>query len=116
MVVAARTFVDVLNDLNEGGTVAELTEALTKLMGDIQQAGKGGSLVLTLDFKPTGKGSQIEIKDSIRAKPPKSASGTTVLFVNDDHVLVRKDPRQPELTGLRRPADVTKITRSQEAQ
>lgn len=109
--MAERGFIEVLRDLNEGDTVTEADAALAKLMGEIRESGKGGSLTLILEFKPTGKGRQIEIKDGIKVKPPKAASGTTVLFVNDKNELVRKDPRQPDLPNLRK---VTAIDRKSE--
>jgi hypothetical protein len=94
--------VGTLKELRQGGAVVELSEALADLVTAVRATGSKGSMVITLTVAPAAKGevNALLIEDSVKLKLPRSSRGATILFANNDGVLSRKDPRQPELVGL----------------
>lgn len=111
--MAERNFVDTLKDIRHGDVIGELGAELADLVGAVRATGLGGMLTLSIRVKPASKGdvSALVLEDEIKVKLPKLPRGATILFATDENLLQRQDPRQPELTGLRKPADVRSITR-----
>lgn len=108
-------FMDTLKEIRGGAIVGELGAELQQLVSEVRATGKAGRIVLTLDVKPVKKGGEhtMLIEDDIKVKPPKYEREGTILYATDANELSRKDPRQPELTGLR---DVRKPAPAQERQ
>lgn len=104
-------FVSTLKELRAGGALDDLNDTLTDLVATVRATGRPGKLTLTLSVK-AGKGNanQLMVDDTIAVKKPVKETETTIFFATDENVLQRNDPRQPELTGLRRPADVRNMT------
>lgn len=96
-------FMDTLKEIRGGAIVSELGDELQQLVADVRATGKAGRIVLTLDVKPVKKGGEhtMLIEDDIKVKPPKHEREGTILYATEDNELSRKDPRQPELKGLR---------------
>lgn len=95
-------FVATLAMLRDGALMSELDAALAGLVEVVKTSDKGGKLVLTLDITPSKKGRQmLFVGDTVVIKPPKIERDETLVFATDDNTLSRRDPRQPELQGLR---------------
>lgn len=99
----SRTFIDVLRDVRQGASAAELSEQMTALVAAVRNTGRPGKLTLTLVVKPASKGdvTTLMVDDQVVVKMPALDRGTTVFFSNAENILTRNDPRQPELSGLR---------------
>jgi hypothetical protein len=113
----AQSFVDVLKELRGGQAIDDLTEEMESLVEAIRQSGRGGKLTLTITAKPASKGSisTLMLDAAIAVKKPIKDTESTIFYATDENVLQRNDPRQPELTGLRRPAEVRTMKDAKEA-
>jgi len=102
--VVKRTLSDVMKDLRHGEVDMDAGIALSDLVQAVRETGRGGVLRLELKVQPVqkGNGEQVVVTDVIKVKKPEPQNGTTVLFTTEENVLARKDPRQPELSGLRK--------------
>lgn len=98
-----RLFLNTVAELREGASVDELGESLQKLVAAVRASGRKGTLTYKIEIKPAAKGSSnaLNIEDVITIKEPQAERGSTFLFAAEDNTLSRRDPRQPELTGLR---------------
>lgn len=101
-------FITTLRDLRQGLALDDLGDQLVGLVAHVRSTGRAGKLTLTLTVKPASKGNTdvLAIEDAVTVKLPKAETGSTILYATSDNQLSRKDPRQPELSGLR---DVTPI-------
>lgn len=95
-----RPFNDTINSLRYGTLHDDLTNEFNHLVNTCASTGKMGELHLKLKLKP-GKGGQIEVIDEIVVKSPKEDNGTTIMFATPEGNLVREDPRQLQIDGLR---------------
>lgn len=96
--MSARPFMDFLREHRNGATHDELSDALQSLVAAVVEEGKGGTLTLTVSIKPMGRDSgALEVGTEIKAKPPKSAPGTSIFFPTPENNLHRQDPRQQAL-------------------
>lgn len=95
-----RPFTDTLNALRFGTLTDDLTKALTELTQKVAETHKSGELTLKLSLKP-GKGGQIEVFDDIKVKAPKEERGSSIMFASPEGNLMREDPRQMQIEGLR---------------
>lgn len=107
----AQSFLEVLKELRGGSAIDDLTEEMAGLTAAIRESGRAGKLTLTISVKPASKGSvsTLLLDAAITVKRPVKESESTIFYATDDNVLQRNDPRQPELSGLRRPADVRNL-------
>lgn len=99
-------FLDMVTELENGGAVTELAQALTGLIADVQLHGRAGTLVLAIKATPKANSPQILISHDIKVTPPKPEREVTILYADKEHRLSRRDPRQPQLKGL---AEVTPL-------
>lgn len=95
-----KPFTDTLVALRFGTLNDDLSEALNELVTKCDATGKGGELKLTIKLKP-GKGGQIEVFDDIQVKAPKEERGSSIMFATPEGNLIREDPRQLSIDGLR---------------
>ena len=95
-----RQFTDVLPQLRFGTLNDDLGEALNLLTQKCDSTGKAGTLTLVLKLKP-GKGGQLEIFDDIKVSMPKEEKGSSIMFATPEGNLIREDPRQMTIDGLR---------------
>lgn len=108
-----RPFTDFLQEHRHGELHGEVSAALNDLVQAVTGIGKSGSLTLTITIEPAGTNhEQVLVKDDVVVKQPKPARESAICFVDDEGNLSRRDPRQPELPGLRtvasRPASEAK--------
>lgn len=99
--MAQRPFPQVLNELRYGEVVQELTDKLNELVKAVENTRKGGEIVLKLKLVPTKSNGAIDIIDTIKASIPELPKGSSLFFATVEGNLVRNNPNQPELTGLR---------------
>jgi hypothetical protein len=92
-------FQETILQINNGATVAELSEALEKVVAAVRMAGKAGSVTLTLKVAPASKGSTdvLMVESQVRTKLPEPERGISIFYATDDNHLVRNDPRQIQL-------------------
>ena len=90
---------DVIRDLRGGLFVANATEELAALVERIQDSGKKGSLTITLELTPSGKGNRImHVKPKLTVKmPPKPDTDEAAIFYVERGQLLRDDPNQTKL-------------------
>jgi|LGVF01.2.fsa_nt_gb hypothetical protein len=92
-----RDFKDTLKELRAGSCETEATEKLNKLVEGCVKTGKKGTFTLKLTVTP--KGAQVIVKDDIKAPVPEHEAQPTLMFVDGDNNLVRRNPMQPNLPG-----------------
>lgn len=99
----ARQFLDTLRDIRQGAVIDELGEELAELVQAVRETGRRGELTFTLTVRPASKGNVdvLALEDSVKVKRPKPERGTSIVYAQPDGSLSRRDPRQPEMTGLR---------------
>ena len=92
-------FQETILQINNGATVAELSEALERVVAAVRMAGKAGSITLTLKVAPASKGSTdvLMIESQVRTKLPEPERGISIFYATDDNRLVRNDPKQQQL-------------------
>jgi hypothetical protein len=112
-----QTFIDTLKNIRSGEAVDDLSEQMTGLVAAVRASGRAGKLTLVITVKPASKGNvnTLMVDDAITVKKPLKETETTIFFSTDTNELQRNDPRQPELTGLRRPAEVHNMNDVREA-
>lgn len=105
---AGSDFVSTLGMLRGGVVLPELDNALTELVGAVKATGKPGSITLTLSVAPAKGGgtNMLFVGDVVAVKPPKIDREQTLVFATDDNTLSRRDPRQPDLPGVRDQGEV----------
>ena len=97
------TFTTTLRELRGGVALLDLSEALADLVVAVRGSGMKGALLLKITVAPASKGADnntLILEDEVIVKRPKAPRGATVLFADNDNILSRRDPRQPELKGL----------------
>lgn len=90
---------EILMQLNSGGTVEELREALKEANRLVKQT--GGKAVITLEFHVSKNGDRgVIIKDVVKKRLPRSESENTMFFTDDEGSLFRRDPAQAEMSEI----------------
>ncbi len=90
-----------LNSLRYGLLMDELSLKLEDCVKAATETGKMATLTLNLKIKPEAQGAQIFITDEIKTKIPTLAKEATIFFPEDSGNLLRSDPRQTTLPGLK---------------
>jgi hypothetical protein len=99
-----RNFSDILREVRGGKADDELGDHLRELCEAVAATNKGGALTLTLTIKPNGPNAVL-VEDAVKMKAPEAAASATLFFVDEDHNLTRRDPRQLTLSELREVED-----------
>jgi hypothetical protein len=92
-------FQETILQINNGTTLAELSEELSKVVAAVRETGKAGAITLTLKVLPASKGSTdvLMVESQVKSKLPERDRGMTVFYATDDNRLVRNDPKQQML-------------------
>jgi hypothetical protein len=98
-----RPFSEFLHLQRAGALQVELGEALNEVVEAVNETGKAGKVTLTVSVKPIGKSThgQLLVTDTVKVSKPEGERGESIFFADDDHNLVRDNPNQPEIPGLR---------------
>lgn len=107
MNIKGKPLTDTLGEIEGGAFLAEVTEELYNTVVAVMETRKPGKLKITLDIKPTGKGT-INLDAEFEAKKPEHDRPTTTFFVGRDYSLQRKDPNQPDLPLTAVPDDAAR--------
>jgi hypothetical protein len=77
----------------------DIGEEVSELARAVRDTGKKGTLTVTFTISPAGRntGGQIKIEDKVVTKLPKADVADTLMYVDSDGRLARRDPRQPNL-------------------
>lgn len=103
-----RPFTEVLAELGEGSTLAEISEAFWDVIQRVQETAKAGSVTLHLAIGFDGQG-RLVVKDEVKQKLPEFSRPETRFFIDKEGNASRRDPNQPALPG------VTKLHGNREA-
>jgi hypothetical protein len=89
-------FQETIVQINNGAAVAELSDALAKVVAAVRETGKSGSILLTLKVAPASKvNSEVLLVESqVKTKLPEPERGMTIFYATDNNLLVRNDPKQ----------------------
>ncbi len=92
-------FPETILQMNNGATVAELSDALEKVVAAVRAAGKSGAITLTVKVSPASKGATdvLMVESQVKTRLPEPDRGMTVFFATEDNRLVRNDPKQQML-------------------
>ena len=106
-------FLSLVPELRQGDTQLELHSRLLDLVEQVTSMGRPGELHLKLKVEPPARaGGPISVIDEVVLKAPKTGKESTVLFVDaKTKQLTRRDPRQPKLPDMEKPADVRSFSR-----
>jgi len=94
-------FLHTLSTLRYGQTQYELSEELHNAVRRAIYTGKVAEITLKLKIKPEANGAQVFITDEIKSKIPQFTREQTILFPTPEGNLIREDPRQTTLPGIR---------------
>lgn len=99
--VQVRPFAAFLQE--HGNTHDDLSVALQELVVAVAKHGKSGTLMLKLTVKPAAKGMEhvLSVMDQITVKAPAGERAERIFYSDEHGNLTRRDPRQPELPGMR---------------
>ena len=109
--MGTRPFVDTLREIEFGHLLDELADAQQQVVDAVMETGKKGQITITLNYNPEGQG-QITIASDLKKKVPQLPRGKSLFFVTPERNLTRQDPRQIEITGLRKVEDTNTEARS----
>lgn len=98
--MAVRPITDVLRDLRYGEALEEANTKFNELVKAVENAGRPGEFIMKIKLKPSTAGA-IEVTDEITIKTPAEMKGTSLFFPTVEGNLVKNDPRQSELPGLK---------------
>ena len=92
-------FPETILQMHNGATVAELSDALEKVVAAVRAAGKSGAITLTVKVSPASKGATdvLMVESQVKTRLPEPDRGMTVFFATEDNRLVRNDPKQQML-------------------
>lgn len=92
--------VEVIQTLDNGGTVEELKEAFAKVSQAVIDTGNAGMVTLEIEFKKNGKKSKaLSVIDKIKVKMPKIEKDPTTFYATEEG-LTRRNPDQGMLAGV----------------
>lgn len=94
-------FLYTLGTLRYGETQKELSEELHTAVQRAIDTGKVAEITLKIKIKPEANGAQVFITDEIKSKIPQFARSQTILFPTPEGNLIREDPRQMSIPGLK---------------
>ncbi len=88
-------FLATLQNHDGGACLSDLSEELRKVTEAVLLTGKPGALTLKLTLKPAGQAAvAVVMEDEITSKLPKVHKRASIHFVDDQHNLLRDNPRQ----------------------
>jgi len=100
-VAGTKPFGTFLQEQRGGGLTTELGRELAKVVKGVIDHGKKGVLTLEISVAPGKVDSTLVITDKVTPKVPQADRPAALFFADDDGNLSRRDPRQPQLEGLR---------------
>lgn len=98
-----RPFADFLRELQKGSTHEELSQGLQRVVAGIADTGKKGEVLLKISLAPAVKGNNqhLVVRSEVVIKAPSIERQPSLFFADRNANLVRNNPDQPEIPGLR---------------
>jgi hypothetical protein len=97
-----RPFAAILNDIRGGDVADQAAELMQELVAAVREHGKKGELVLKIAVEPMkGNPDALSVSGDVTSKPPRPTPVAAIFFADTDGNLLRDDPRQIALPGLR---------------
>ncbi|MFI6814457.1 hypothetical protein ACIBG7_18745 [Nonomuraea sp. NPDC050328] len=97
-----RPFADILRDIRNGQVANDAADALQDCVEAVRETGKKGQVVLTITIEPLkGSDHALTVSGDVNLKSPRPTPAAAVFFADQDYNLVRDDPRQTTIPGLR---------------
>jgi hypothetical protein len=97
-----RPFASFLQEVQNGRTHDELSEAFRDLITAVTETGKGGKLTFTVDVKPMKGGDGVlVITDTFTAKKPTHDRKTSLFYADDNGNLSKENPNQLTFEGIK---------------
>lgn len=90
------TFIRMVQGLAYGEAVADFDAALAQVIEAANEHQKHGELTVTIKVVPQGD-NQFTIENTYKTKVPQKDRHGTIMYLQGDGSLGRRDPRQPEL-------------------
>lgn len=94
-------FTHALGHLEFGLTSDEIDQKLHEAIKAAQHTGKNAEVTVKLTVKPSTSGVQVFIVADIKAKIPRLPREQTIFFPTEDGNLLRNDPRQNNVPGMK---------------
>lgn len=88
-----------LHLIREGELAREIDDAIREATEAARSTNKTATVSLKLKIKPKSH-NQIIVRDDLKVVLPEPEKEDTTLFVTDDNMLSRRDPRQPKLPTM----------------
>ena len=95
-----------LSAMEKGRLVADLSDAVDKVVQASIETGKAGAITLKLKIKATDEESLV-IEADLKETMPTPARGSNVFFVDEDGSLTRISPQQPSLFEIEKSGEKT---------
>lgn len=103
-----RPFADVLRDIRAGEVSDAAATSMQQLVAAVREHGKKGTLTITVVVEPMKNNeSALAVSGEVTLKAPREAPRAAIFFADGDGNLLRDDPRQIALPGLRRVDTIT---------
>lgn len=97
-----RPFAAILQDIRAGQVSEEAAAAMQKLVSAVQEHGKKGTLTLQITVEPMkGNETALAVAGRVTLKAPEPAPKAAIFFADTSGNLLRDDPRQAAIPGLR---------------
>lgn len=94
------TIVNVLSRADHGLLLDDLNNRLEDVTAAVLRTGAKGKITIQIDLSKTkGMNTGVEVRTTFKATAPEPVRPSDLYFADDEGMLSRKDPRQPELPG-----------------
>lgn len=103
----SNAFTRMLQELNKGATVGDLSEAMQACVAHSRETGKTSEIKYTIKFTPAGEA--MAVTDKIETKLPKEDRKVSTFFPTEENTLVRNNPAQQDLALREVPKPPTEL-------
>lgn len=107
-----KSFSQILPMIESGDIDEKLGMEFQRIIDATLLHQKVGTLSFSIKVKPSGQGRVAIEAGEPNAKPATPARGITSFFIGDDGLVTLKNPRQPDLDGLRSVSDETRTPKA----
>ncbi|MFI6910139.1 hypothetical protein ACIBKY_53425 [Nonomuraea sp. NPDC050394] len=98
-----RPFAAILQEIRAGEVADQAAALMQDLVAAVREHGKKGELTLKIVVEPMkGNEDALAVSGDVTLKAPKAPPRAAIFFADDSGNLLRDDPRQIALPGLRR--------------
>lgn len=94
-------FAAFLQSIRQGDAHHELSAGIQEVAQAVAATGKKGTVTFKLTIGPSKTEAPFEVIDEVRIVPPRLTPKASLFYADDDFNLLRRNPSQLELPGLR---------------